>query len=93
MKTILIKYATLSNEQETSYKVLIKDALDTMPEGGFTMKDFRERGRIEDAMNDQDKSFGLEDYDVNVLKKIVNSVKWARREPFFFEFLEYIDKL
>jgi hypothetical protein len=95
MKTIELRTGTLKNGTEASFSEFIKTALDTMPEGGFTMKDFRERGRIEQEMcsTSDEKTFTLEDYDASILKKLINSVKWALRDPFIFEFIEYIEKL
>lgn len=93
-KKIELRQVSLKSDQEANYKEWFTLALDTMPEGGFTMKDFRERSRIEEALNSNAGGvFVLEDYDVTILKRLVNNIKWAIRDPAISEFLEYIDKL
>lgn len=104
MKTIELKNGTLKNGTDISYREFIEMALDTMPEGGFKYKDFKERDRIAEAMDlklavvtdDEGKrsdSFFLEDYDLTILKRLVNGIQWAMRDPFITGFVEYIENL
>ena len=105
MKTIQLRNGQFKNGTDASFRDLIQLALDTVdPQTGLTYKDFKERGRIEEAMTFKSiietdgeakakNSFMIEDYDLEILKRLVNEVKLGIRDPFIFEFIEYIDKL
>jgi len=75
--------------KELDYKDLIEVALDTVPQGGFTPKDIRERNRIQDAL---DKATGhhisLEDADYEALEKIMKNSRWTIRDESLNTFLQ-----
>ena len=99
-KNILLKTGTVNGQPMTT-KELIKLTLDNPPEGGFTFRDFKERARVENAMdktelvnpgNSLDAFFVLEDHDFSKLSGWVAAMKWARRDPFIVEFCTQFEK-
>ena len=85
---------------------LIEVTLDSIPQGGFTPKDIRDRNRIQVSVDkfreerskakDSDKTpksvLTLEDADYENLKTTVNSSRWASREKPLQEFLDTFNK-
>jgi len=84
---------------------LILISLDSIPQGGFTPSQLRERDRIQRAVEaakqakkkketDPDKQIiELEDSDAKNLKTIVSESRWGIRSKELLEFFEQIDKL
>jgi hypothetical protein len=103
MKSILLKKGILKiNGADITTQELIKVALDEKPEGGFKYKDYKERARVENSMDnictiDNGEGellshFDLEDKDFENLTKWVNSAGWGIRDPFVLDFLEQFHK-
>jgi hypothetical protein len=102
MQWIEIKAGTLGGAKMTTTE-LIKKILDTTPEGGFKLSDYKKRNRIDRAIDAQEKKaselavpegelkltqLNLEDDDYETLRQIIKSTKgWATREPFLVDFL------
>jgi len=77
-----------SETKEMNYKDLIEQALDVVPQGGFTPKDIKERNRIQDALDKSTNVIALEDNDYDALEKIVNDSRWTLRDPELNAFLQ-----
>jgi len=64
-----------------NYSDLITVALDTIPQGGYTPKDIRERNRIQEALDKAGSgTINLEDSDYDALEKIMKESRWVIRE-------------
>ena len=110
MKTIELlsgKVSILTKEGpadiELTTEQLIKQTLDTQPQGGFSRDDLKNRDRIETAFKkvreeravvegadggDIVKRFiDLEDADFKHLQEYVSSMRWISRSPFILEFI------
>jgi hypothetical protein len=81
---------------------LIEATLDSIPQGGFTPKDIRDRNRIQIAVDKYrkareaakgDESFKtvieLEDADYDNMKYLANNSRWASREKSLQDFLDF----
>jgi hypothetical protein len=97
MKPVSLKSGPLIGDLQLSTQYLIKLCLDNPPDGGFKFRDFKERARVENAMdnwkltnpgNSLDKYFELEDNDYANLVKYVKAMTWLTRSPFVVEFCE-----
>ena len=95
MKQIPLKKETLKvNGVDTEFSTLalIGNCLDQIPATGLKMNDFKQRKRINDAIDLQQSNghadiLQLEDYDFEVLKKCVAEVGWVVRNNFVYDFL------
>jgi hypothetical protein len=99
MQRIEIKKGTLGSGSEQVDKTtidLIRDCLNIVPAGGFTLQDYKKRNRIERAIEQQMKDFpiegspeflSLEDNDYETLRHIVKVGPFAIRQPFLVEFV------
>lgn len=69
------------HRQELSYPQLIRNCLDTPPEGGFKFSDMRDRLKIADKLDEaakkDAKSIKLEDAEYATLKVAVEKMRWA----------------
>jgi len=96
MKSIFIKLGKLKNGEDCKTQDLIKIALDTMPPGGFKYKDYKERARVENAMDDIKPAdegnsypyFQLEEHDFENLKKWIDLTGYGVRDQFVLDFLQ-----
>lgn len=74
---------------------LLKECLDGMPEGGFTITEFKIRARLDEKLNQQigsdTKEIVLEDADFRELCRIVSAYKWNNRAPFLVNFAMEFD--
>jgi hypothetical protein len=99
MQNIYLKKGMVTGQsEEYTYPKLIKIVLDYPPDGGFKYSDYKERARVENAMDkiqtdDQGEFFQLEDRDAKNLTDWVARTKWNIRDPFIFEFCDMFDKL
>lgn len=104
MKSIELKTGTqMVRDQETGLKEekpfttreIIGIILDTPPKNGFTLKDYRQRDRIQKVLDEKPNAtvLELEDADFNNLKEISNETKWAGRNALIFDYLEALEKL
>lgn len=78
---------------------LIKQVLDSPPAGGFTLREFKWRDRIDKAISKgyehvKDKKYlKLEDADYAILKSTVNTMNgWNNRSPFVVDFVLSFDE-
>ncbi len=76
-----------------TYGDLIRGCLDHHDNRGFTLKDLRERCRIEKALDTSNGTLELEDADVDVLKRLMNSMRWGVRNTFVLEFCDEVEAL
>jgi len=99
MQTVILKTGSFG-ETELTTQLLIKTVLDSPPQGGFLYRDFKERARVENAMDnikpaDETNSypyFELEDRDFDNLAKWSREQKWAIRSPFISDYIDGFDK-
>jgi hypothetical protein len=68
-----------SESKELDYKDLIEIALDAPPQGGFSLKDIRDRNRIQDALDKSTNAIALEDNDYDNLEKLLKDARWPTR--------------
>jgi len=96
MKTLSIKELSVKMPgiQQVTTKDLIKAALDSIPDKGYSYDDLKNRQRIEDAI---EKSKGgkveFEDNDAKNLQAMVKATRWTLRHRDILEFCEQIEKL
>ena len=82
-----------------SYSDLIKECINVIPKDlareGWTPSLQKESFRVEDAMSKAkpNKTFDIEDSDVNLIKKFCSDFPWAMRNKDLVEFDEYIKSL
>lgn len=102
MKRVKIEKTTITENKikfqgdenkEIDYKDLIEQALDVVPQGGFTPKDIKERNRIQDVLDKaKDGVIELEDADHEAMVKIVKDSRWTLRDKELNKFLQTITK-
>jgi hypothetical protein len=98
MKQIYLKKGMVNGVEMTTQD-LIKLCLDNPPQGGFNFKAYKERARVESAMDKVQHHildgdfFALEDRDFENLKHWVDTGGWVRRDPFLLDFIEQFQKV
>jgi hypothetical protein len=88
MKTIELKVLQDEKLGELTTRKMIEVCLDTPPKDGFTLKDYRKRNRIQDALDKSNGHLELEDNDYAELKVLANNAGWKFRHSFISDFLE-----
>ena len=85
----------LKEGKDASYRDLILSCLDQIPPGnGLKRKDFRDRDRIEDAMNSaKNGTLKFEDNDAENLKRIVDEMQWGIRHRDISKFLDDVEAM
>lgn len=94
MKSVFVKKGVV-NDTEMTTQELIKLCLNNPPSGGFQYKDFKERARVENAMDhlqqvegEEYECFILEDADYKNLVKWIQAMQWLTRAQFVIDFCE-----
>lgn len=75
-----------------TYAELIRGCLDDQGRG-LTFKDLKERFRIEKVLDASNGKLVLEDADADVLKKLMNSMRWGIRSSFVLQFCTDVEAL
>lgn len=94
MKKIIIplkKHPVIPN---LSTKALIKIALDTPPDGGFTTSEMRSRIKILDKMelvSEEETCLELNESEASILKIATKTIKWAILDKFILDFEDSIE--
>jgi hypothetical protein len=97
MHTIYLKKAQVmiqGAERELSTIALIRSALDSPPQDGFTFSDFKKRARVDKAISEAGPaalSLELEDADFTALKECVHKMRWVIRDPFVVDFVSQFE--
>lgn len=94
MKTFELKDTTIKNTDGfLHYRDLIKMCLDNPPQGGFAMKDMKDRYRIEKLLEGGGVTLELEDADAVNLKALVTSMRWGARHVDILTFCDAIEDM
>lgn len=76
MKSLALKTFKIG-DQEVTYKVLLQNCLNQVPQAGFTPEEMRKRIKVLDVLEKAEGTLELEDADSEVLKACVKEMKWA----------------
>ncbi len=89
---IIIENKVAALPTETNYAQLIKACVNVPPKEGFTVDEMRKRIRLIDATENigDNKSFEVEDADIEVLKPCVKAMRWIILHKDLIEFVDYI---
>ena len=73
---------------------LIGECMNSMPDGGYSYDDLKNRQRIDDALKKAKvKSIEFEDSDAENLQSIVKTMRWANRHEDIMQFCEDVENM
>ena len=95
MRSVNNKFATLQiNGEAKTLTVadLLKEAVNVVPEKGFTVSDIQSRLKVLSVINtakeNNDTALSFEDADFKIACDCVAAMRWAVLDPFIIEFSE-----
>lgn len=84
--------ATIGTEpNKTTYRELIKIAINNVPKEGFGIEDIRKRLRVLDALEKKGDKIEFEDSDYELVKSCVNEQKWVVIDAGIVKFVDTIN--